>query len=81
MARINEISNSFSNDWCARYPNLFQGLGSITVNYKVELKQGATPYAITTPHRIPLPLWEATKEELNNMVSMGVITEVHYVTD
>ncbi|XP_054281390.1 uncharacterized protein K02A2.6-like [Macrosteles quadrilineatus] len=80
LARINEIQPS-SNDWYDRHPKLFEGLGSIDVKYKVELKNNANPFAINTPRRIPLPLWESTKEELERMVSMGVIAEVHHATD
>lgn len=81
LSRINEINNNNSVDWYVKHPNLFQGLGTLMCEYKVELKDGATPYAINTPRRIPLPLWQAAKEELEKMKKLGVITEVHHATD
>ena len=40
-----------------RYPNLFTGLGQIKhQEYDIKLTQEATPYAITVPRQIPIPL-------------------------
>jgi hypothetical protein len=51
------------------------------IPYTIELKENADPYAINVPRRIPLPVWEVAKTELQNMASMGVISEVHHATD
>ena len=40
----------------ANYPELFTGLGLMTGEYKIRLKPDSTPYAITTPRRVALPL-------------------------
>jgi predicted aspartyl protease len=81
VARIDTIQNSSSNHWINRHAKLFRGLGSVPGKYKVELKPDAQPYAINTPRRVPLPLWQATKDELKSMMDMGVITTVTHATD
>ncbi len=40
------------------------------------MKQGATPYALSTPRHVPLPLREKVREELDRTESMGVISKV-----
>lgn len=70
-----------SKIWYAKHPNIFNCLGCVTENYKIEIKDNVTPYAINAPRRIPLPLWEATKVEFQNMISVGFISEVHHTTD
>ena len=44
----------------------------------IKLKAGAEPLCLTTARRVPFPLMNAVKAELNNMVESGVI---RYVTD
>ena len=40
------------------------GLGKIQQAYTIQLQEDAKPYALSTPHRIPIPLMGAVKEEL-----------------
>lgn len=40
----------------ANYPAVFKGLGKLKEPYKIELEQGAIPYALSSPHRVPPPL-------------------------
>ena len=42
---------------------------------------GSTPYAITTPRRVALPLMPKVKEELQRMEKLGVISKVDVPTD
>ncbi len=42
---------------------------------------GATPYALSVPRRVPLPLLEKVKTELQRMESEGVIRRIEEVTD
>ena len=63
------------------YPSLFKGLGTITGEYHISLQDGAKPFAISTPRRIPLPLIPKVKQELERMEAMGVITRVEQPTD
>ncbi len=58
------------------YPTVFKGLGKLTAPYKIELKPGATPYALSAPRRVPLPLLDKVRTELDRMEAMGVISKV-----
>ena len=60
----------------ARYAKLFQGLGKLQGDYKIELKEGATPFALSTPRRVAIPRLKAVKEELERMEALGVIERV-----
>ena len=42
----------------------------------IKLKAGAEPLCLTTARRVPFPLMDAVKAELNNMVESGVIRSV-----
>ena len=44
------------------------------------LKQDATPYALSTPQRIPLPLKSQAEQELHCMERLGVIRKVDIPT-
>ncbi|KAL7851818.1 hypothetical protein SRHO_G00176030 [Serrasalmus rhombeus] len=63
-------------DFKALYPTVFSGLGKLKEPYKIELEPGAVPYALSTPRRVPLPLRDKVRAELNRMESMGVISKV-----
>ena len=41
-----------------RFKKMFLGLGNLGEEYEILLKPGATPFALYTPRRIPLPLRE-----------------------
>ena len=60
---------------------LFEGLGKLEGEYKIELMEGAKPYALTTPRRIAIPLLPQVKAELERMEAMGVITRVDVPTE
>ena len=49
--------DSVDKDSCkAKYPELFTGLGSLEGKYTIKLKPNSTPFALTTPRRVALPL-------------------------
>ena len=56
---------------------MFQGLGNLG---EIRLKPGATMFALYTPRRVPLPLREKVSLELQEMVTMGVISPVDVPT-
>ena len=59
------------------FPNLFKGLGRLEGEYTIKLEEGAQPYALSTPRRVPIPLMKAVKDELERMQTLGVIVPVN----
>ncbi|XP_064483051.1 uncharacterized protein K02A2.6-like [Ornithodoros turicata] len=58
------------------YATVFQGLGVLQGDYDTKLAPDARPFALSSPRRVPLPLYQKTKEELQRMEKLGVITPV-----
>lgn len=85
VKRINEIKikKDFKSSFDSKmlYPEVFKGLGNVKIPYKIRLKEDAAPYALTTPRRIPLPLLDEIKSNLEEMMKMKVIERVDEPTD
>lgn len=64
-----------------QFPSLFQGLGKLQGEYAIKLQEGAKPYALSTPRRVPIPLMKPVKAELERMEKLGVISRVNEPTD
>ena len=79
IARIHALQEV--DKFVVRFPKLFQGLGTIQGEYRISLQEGAKPFALSTPRRIPLPLMPKVKLELQRMEDMGVIRKVEQPTD
>ena len=58
------------------FPKLFLGLGDFRDPYEIKVKEGAEPFALYTPRRVPLALHKDVKAELDRMQSLGVISPV-----
>ena len=43
-----------------RFPTVFEGLGTLGEEYRIQLKDDAVPYALYTSQNVPLPLWDKT---------------------
>ena len=65
----------------AEYPELFSSLGRMRGNYKIQLCENVTPYSISTPRRVPIPLLPKVQAELERMEELGVISKVDEPTD
>lgn len=64
IKRIDEIST-------------FSGLGTLKGELvKITLEDGAQPYSIATPRRVPIPLLPRVEEELKRMELMGIREKV-----
>ena len=75
------IVQSVSQDLKTKYKERFNGLGSLGDPYIIKLKPDATPYSITTPRRVPIPLRGKVRAELERMEKQGVITKIEEPTD
>ncbi|XP_034023519.1 uncharacterized protein K02A2.6-like [Thalassophryne amazonica] len=64
-----------------QYPQVFTGLGCLTGEYKIKLKDDVKPYALSLPRHVPLPLHDKVKEELQRMEKMGAIVPIEEPTD
>ena len=64
------------------FTSTFTGLGKMVgPPFKIQLHEGATPWAITAPRRIPYGLMDKVKAELQRMENLGVIQKVEEPTD
>ncbi|GBN61794.1 Transposon Ty3-G Gag-Pol polyprotein [Araneus ventricosus] len=76
VPNLNSICQISAADPKAKFPELFKRLGVMKGCYSIKLKPGATPFAITSTRRVPIPLLKQTKAELGRMVEEKVITPV-----
>ncbi len=63
-----------------RYDDVFKGLGCLPYTYKIQLKDDAKP-VIHAPRRVPAPLQERLKKELDRMSQLQVVTKVEEPTE
>ncbi|UYV80674.1 K02A2.6-like, partial [Cordylochernes scorpioides] len=63
------------------FPKLFERLGLLEQPYHIKLKEGAKPFSIPVPRRVPLPLMPKLKEQLDAMVAQEVIEPVDEPTE
>ena len=49
--------------------------------YEIKLREGVTPFNLTTPRRIPMPLLARVQAELKRKEDMGVIEKVAQPTE
>ena len=63
------------------YPKLFKGLGCIPGEFEIQLTEGAKPFNLTTPRRIPILLLPKVKAELKRMEGMDIIERVDKPTE
>ena len=60
-----------------RRNTVFGDIGLIkTHSVKIKLKDNAQPYCLSTPRRIPIPLMDRVKNEIQRMVDMEVICKI-----
>ncbi|UYV78016.1 hypothetical protein LAZ67_15003200 [Cordylochernes scorpioides] len=76
IKRLQSIEKRNSLNPFEEYPKLFTGLGTLQGSYTIKLKDESQPHAIYTPRRIPIPLLNKTKEQLDQMVEKGVIEKI-----
>lgn len=70
-----------SGVWREKFPELFEGLGTMPGEYSISLREGALPFSVGVPRRVPLPLLPEVKLELERMEKEGVVKKVVEPTD
>ena len=63
-------------DFWKQFPKVFQALRTLGEEYRIQLKEGAAPYAICTPRHVAILLRSKVQEELKRMETAGVISRV-----
>lgn len=63
-----------------QYPDIFKGFGVLPFTYKIQLKEDAKP-VVHAPRRVPAPLRDELKQDLDRMTSLGVIKKVEEPTE
>lgn len=88
LSKINEVENSkvsgeseYKQQIIDQYPKLFEGLGELEGEYDIKLKETPEPFAVNVPRKVPFPLLDKTKKEIERMLEMGVISRVDQPTD
>ena len=81
LKRIESIEKKISFDPKKKFSKLFEGLGKVKIPYRIKLKEDAKPRPLTTPRRVPIPMLKEIKENLDNMVQLGVIEPVEEPTE
>ena len=65
----------------SKHPQLFTGFGQMKETFTITLKEDAEPFESSVPRKVPLPLYQKTKDELDRMLETGVISPVDQPTD
>ncbi|BES89626.1 Hypothetical Protein NTJ_02434 [Nesidiocoris tenuis] len=79
--RAVSVKNEALNKICQQYPSLFSGIGQVTEPYEIKLAEGAKPYAITCPRRVPITLRQQVKQEIDRLLKIGIIEPIDEPTD
>lgn len=64
-----------------KFPECFQGIGTMPVEYRIKLRPDAIPFAISSPRTIPHPIRQLVKQQLEDLEKEGIISEVKEPTE
>ena len=65
-----------ANSIVKHFPELFQGLGRLKDNYKIQLLPEAKPFALNIPRQVAVPLLPKVKAELERIEKLGINSKV-----
>ena len=74
---VNELLPDFKNE----YSDLFKGLGTLSHPYMIQITEGVKPLCLYTPRKVPIPLMDKVRKELDSMQTSGVISPVEEPTE
>ena len=80
VSRISSVDQA-SQTPAVQFPKLFEGLGKLQGDYRIQLQEGAKPYALSALRQVPIPLMKSVEQELRRMEDLGVIAKVHEPTE
>ena len=73
---------STTTDVINKFPTVFNGLGKIKGEpVHITTEEDTTPYHITAPRRVPIPLLEPFRKEIERMEGLGVIKKIGEPTE
>ena len=82
ITRVQSVeSKEYKASVTAKYPELFTELGKMEDEYTIKLTDDAKPFALTVPRKVPMPLYQETKVEIERMLENGVISPVDEPTE
>jgi len=88
VKRVYHINQDYSvvsasdsvDDIMENFTDVFKGFGVLPYVYKIQLKENAHP-VVHSARRVPAPLKDRLKKELDRMITLGVIKRVEEPTD
>lgn len=80
MHHIQKFNQNSVEFIVSQYPEIFKGFGVLPFTYKIQLKEDARP-VVHAPRRVPAPLRDKVKQELDRMTALGVIKKVEEPTE
>ncbi|XP_015747165.1 PREDICTED: uncharacterized protein K02A2.6-like [Acropora digitifera] len=83
VAKVDEIASPERSPGHMKrtHPKVFTGLGCMPGEYEIKLRERVTPFNLTTPRRIPIPLLPKVQAGLKRMEDMEVIEKVEQPTE
>jgi hypothetical protein len=75
-----EVTASSKEDIVHKFKDVFEGVGQVPGEYKIELKANAQP-VIHAARRVPLSLHKKLRQSLDKLVEGGIIEKVQKPTD
>ena len=79
LCRVNAVQSK--SELKQRFLKLFNGLGKLEGEYRIQLRTDARPFALTTPRRVAIPMLPKVRAELERMERLGVVRRVQEPTE
>ena len=77
VIRVDTVSSDdYKTKMASKHRQLFTGLGQMKETYTITLKEDAKPFAISVPRKVPLPLYQKTKDELDRMLETDKVKAI-----